>query len=664
MRNSSSSWRAGLFFAAPLVLGFGAAGAATEADASGRPTGTVAVRERADLDGLSVELSMTVLERPTPSRAQLQEGDIVRFSFAFTDSATSTPLSGVFPAAWMDLRLPDEAGDRARCVDRVEMLLGGSILAKPELDLNVYFVVALNDDSTITIVDPLFGFGGTQLLAMVDLGSPGEDWALDAQQRRLYVSLPAADAVAVVDTEIWQVIEEIPVPVAPTRLAIQPDGSHLWAAYGAGEEWGVAVISTDRFEVVARIPTGLGEQDLVLGPDDRFAFASGAESGTVTVIDVARRQVVKRLATGTKPSTLAWSEIAGAVYVGHLGEGGIVAIDGERHEILARMPSAPGLTQIRFAPSGRMGFGLIPELKQLLIFDTAINRVVQKGEMWGSPVQVAFTDEVAYVLHDDTEIVLMVPLDSIGAEGQPIQVVDFPGGRLPFGAGRSDSLASAMARAPGANAMLVANPADETVYYYKEGMAAPMGSFQNYGHQPRAVLVVDRSLEETATGVYETVATLRRPGAYDVALFVDAPRTVECFEVEVAPDPGQVELREWRPLIVRPLTDDTVVETRRQARLTFEAIDPNLGVPRDDLADLEVRLVQTPGHWHAQQLARNLGGGRYEAAFDLPQSGLYYVYVRAPSAGLIVDNTPGLYLVVPVEESTGTAAEDDASHAQ
>ena len=29
--------------------------------------------------------------------------------------------------------------------------------------------------------------------------------------------------------------------------------------------------------------------------------------------------------------------------------------------------------------------------------------------------------------------------------------------------------------------MLVANPRDKAIYYYQEGMAAPMGQFSNYG---------------------------------------------------------------------------------------------------------------------------------------------------------------------------------------
>ena len=42
------------------------------------------------------------------------------------------------------------------------------------------------------------------------------------------------------------------------------------------------------------------------------------------------------------------------------------------------------------------------------------------------------------------------------------------------------SLADVIVPAPEGDSVLVANPADRVIYYYSEGMAAPMGSFQNY----------------------------------------------------------------------------------------------------------------------------------------------------------------------------------------
>ena len=44
--------------------------------------------------------------------------------------------------------------------------------------------------------------------------------------------------------------------------------------------------------------------------------------------------------------------------------------------------------------------------------------------------------------------------------------------------------ADSMVLAPEGNSVIVANPADKVLYYYTEGMAAPMGDFQNYQREP------------------------------------------------------------------------------------------------------------------------------------------------------------------------------------
>ncbi len=85
--------------------------------------------------------------------------------------------------------------------------------------------------------------------------------------------------------------------------------------------------------------------------------------------------------------------------------------------------------------------------------------------------------------------------------------------------------------------MLVANPADRVIYYYSEGMAAPMGSFQNYRRNPRALMVVDRSLREVTSGVYSTTTKLPKSGIYDVAFLLDSPRITHCFNAEAKPNP-------------------------------------------------------------------------------------------------------------------------------
>ncbi|HSS52557.1 MAG TPA: cytochrome D1 domain-containing protein, partial [Thermoanaerobaculia bacterium] len=497
-------------------------------------------------DGISVEVKVEPVDgRPGPVR----EGQEARIRLKFTDKLTGSPLSALYPGGWMD-----RAGARrgagqevpADCQKKVQAFIGGSMLSRPELDLNTYYVLALNEDATISVVDPLFGYGNSKLLTMVFLKSPGEDWALSADGERLFVSMPDSGSVAVVDASSWKVLTEIATGPHPRRLALQPDGQYLWVATDAG----VSILDArgDRGSYkVADVATGQGGHgghDIAFSGDSRFAFVANEADGTVSVVDTGRLAKLRDVKVGVRPVSLAWSTQGQAVYVTTAGDGAIVAVDAKSPKPVARIASTPGLGQIRFAPGGRLAFVVHPKENTVLIVDAASNRIVQTADVEKEPDQVAFSDELAYIRHRGSETVLMIPLKTVGEPGKPVAVVvDFPGGQHPPGRMPRPTPAAGIVQAPGSSAVLVANPEDQVIYFYKEGMAAPMGHFNNYGKQPRATLVVDRSLREVKPGVYETTARMAAAGDYELALFVDSPKLVQCFPVKVAADPALAAAR-------------------------------------------------------------------------------------------------------------------------
>jgi hypothetical protein len=242
----------------------------------------------------------------------------------------------------------------------------------------------------------------------------------------------------------------------------------------------------------------------------------------------------------------------------------------------------------------------------------------------------------------------MIPLAGLGEAGHGLSVADFAGGEHPpFAGDRAGELgarADAIVRAPEPGAVLVANPADGAIYYYREGMAAPMGSFQGYG-RPRAVLVVDRSLKERSPGSYETVARLPGPGRYRLAFFLDAPRTVRCFDFTVAADPvlAAKRLRE-RPVNVAPQIASRTVPAGRPTPLRFRITDPADDHPLDGLADVQVLTFLSSGSWQQRQPARPVGDGTYEIDFVPPGAGNYHVAVECPSGRLAFNRSPQLVL--------------------
>lgn len=603
-------------------------------------------RKRVVREGIAIEVEMEPVDAAAADRP-FQEGDPVHVRFRIRDTG-GEPIPKLYPAAWMD-RLPVEGDPTAEaaesCQQKVENFIGGSLLSQPELDLNVYYVLALNEDASISVVDPLFGFGGSKLLEMVFLRSPGEDWELTEDQRRLFVSMPDSDQVAVVDTADWSVVRNIDVGPRPRRLRLQPDEHYLWATWEAAPDQpsGVSVIDTRSLSEVARISTGKGSHELVFSDDDRYAYVTNQGDGTVTVIGVQKLEKVGEVATGKAPISADYSSTGRALYVAH-PDGHIAVVDGERHEVVARIEGEPGLERLRFAPGGRLGFAIDPPKDLIHILDAATQRIVQTADVEPGPYDVAFSDELAYVLHRDSEIVLMIPLGEIGVEGQPVPVVDFPGGQNPPGKMSRPSLAEMIVQAPGATAVLVANPGDRSIYFYKEGMAAPMGHFKNYGRTPRAIEVVDRSLREVEPGVYETAVKLRGAGEYDLAFFIDSPRVIQCLDFEVAENAELAAQRRHHTVAVEVRVEEMEVEVGRPVELSVRVTDLASNRGKEGLKDVRVLTFLAPGVWQQRQLARAAGDGLYRVDFTPPRPGVYYVFVEIASEEVGFNESPSVVL--------------------
>lgn len=593
-------------------------------------------------EGISVQLSVARIGADDDKIEQFFEEDDVRFRFRITDTASGAPVTSVYPAAWFLKRPEGSVTPPEMAVRKAESMINASVFSPADLDLNVYYVLALNSDSTITVVDPLFGYGGSKLLALIPLKSNGADWTLSKDETTIYVSLPASHEVAVIQTATWEVSRYIPGGLIPDRIALQPDGHFLWVSGGGygdrAADSGVTAINTETLEVAARIQTGRGRHELAFSDDGRFLFVTNHEQGTVSIIDIRTLKKRADITTGTTPVSIDYSTTAQLAYVSHAGDGSIVALSAEKSTIVARMQTENGLGQIRFAPNGRHGFVVNSEHDVVHILDASTNRIVQTADVEDGPDQLAFSDELAYVRHWGSPNILLIPLGAVGVEGSPVPVIDFPAGQNPAGQMSKPCLAPSIVQAPGMSAMLVANPMDKAVYFYKEGMAAPMGTFNNYSREPRAVLVVDRSLRErTAAGVYETVVQLREPDSYDVVFFLDAPRITHCFPIEVQPDPEKRRLRNDGKVNIRHAVDDSYLRVGKTTQIRFELTDRNSGTAKSGLGDVTVQTFLVPAS-HERFPTKEIEPGVYAIDFTPTEVGVYYITVASVTAGITHDN--------------------------
>ncbi len=598
--------------------------------------------------GVAIEFTAEPLVQKVDS---IRAAEDVNVRFKVTDTTTGTPVKGLGLSAWISLREGNKGTEPTQCREKIQSYLTGSMRARPDVDLNSYYILALNKSPDISVIDPLLGFGGSKLLTLVMMKSPGEDWLLSRDGELLFVTLPAINQVAVITTRSWKVISYIDTGTNPTRIITQPDQHYVWVTNDGNEkEGGVTVIDPATLKVATKISTGVGAHDIVISSDSRFAFVSNRETGTVSVIDVQKLEKINDVKVGPGPASMALSELSKAVYVVSETDGSVTVIDEQNQKVIADMKTKPGARSIRFAPGGRYGFVLNTKESTIYIFDAASNRMLHEVKVGKAPDQIMFSDTFAFVRSLDTETVAMLRLGTIGKE---VDITDFPGGQAAPRNGSAPVHADSIVLAPEGNSVIVANPVDKTLYYYQEGMAAPMGNFQNYRREPLAVLVVDRSLREIKPGVYSTTIKLPASGRYDVAFLNDSPRVSHCFDLSADKNPS---LKEEKPVALRieHQLKEMTMPVGKDFTFRFKLTDTTTGNPKADLKDVRVLTFMSAGAWQRRDFATSVGNGMYEIKINVPESGVYMVFFESASMGVRYRDMPYLMLhAVETKDSGG-----------
>ncbi|HMB73907.1 MAG TPA: YncE family protein [Gammaproteobacteria bacterium] len=614
------------------VLGAAAASLALAQQETGPPIPANLDIQRIERDGISIEF------RATPMREErdgiLTEAEFANVEFKISSAENGEPLRGSYPGVWIDLVQSADgrpSGTALECRQRVSNYLQGAVGMRPLIDLNSYFVMVLNQDPSISVIDPVVGVTGiTSLFTSIPLERPGADWTKTQDDRRLFVTMPRAGKVAVIDLETFKVVRNVDVGEMPMRAVIQPDQKYVWVGSDSASG-GVTVIDTQTLEVVTNIATGAGHHELEFSIDSTRAYATNRDAGTVTIIDTAALRAIETVATGPVPISIAHSALSGSVYVADGRSGVVSVLDQSTGERRADIALEPGLGPMKISYDGRWGFVVNPEAGRVFIFDASTNELAQTVEIGDRPYQISLTDTFAYIRALDTERVSMINLQELNRGGSVV-VNNFSAGTFPPSQVDDIRLADGMAPAAQESAVLVVSPADATVYYYMEGMNAPMGAFRNYGHRPRAVTIANRALKETQPGVYSTTLKLPLAGEFELAFLNEAPQILHCFTMNVAENPD-ID-RGPEPIEVEYLSDNTLLSAGDSMPLRFRLFRPGSGKVIDDGGAVNIKYFRVPRYDVRELAATHVGDGIYEAQLPFAMAGAYYIYIAAPELRL------------------------------
>ena len=565
------------------------------------------------------------------------EGEVADISFRITDATTGAPIQTLLPSAWLDIKrdaAPKEGTPAAvipvlSCDEKIRSYLRGILGYRPTLDLNSYFVLGMNNDSTISVIDPVLGISNyTQLFTMIYLKNPGEDWTADREEKFLFITMPKSHAVAVANTETFKLVKEIPAGQRPIRIAAQPDKKYLWVGNEPSQkdESGVTVIDADKQEAVARIKTGGGRHEFAFTDDNRYAFVTNGADNTLSVVDIKKLKLVKTIKTGGRPLAVDYSGQSKAAYVAS-EDGSILVVDGKTLRVVKTLALKPGISALRFAPGERWAFVANARENTFSIIDASNNSVAHTIKAGKEPDQIIFTKAFAYIHSRKAPTVTLLELANLGKEGTPPIVNVEAGTKAPADSPYS-SRADAISPSRGEGHSLIVNPADNVIYYYMEGMNVPMGSFRVGGGQvPRAVRVVDRSLKETEQGVYSMRIRVPGSGKFDVAFFLDTPSVVHCFEFEAKPHPLFEQSR--RKPDIEVLTPERRVKVQENLPVRFRFIYQATGEVIKDAADVAIRATHASGMPVEAYPATYVGDGVYEVVFKFKQPGPYMAVITS-----------------------------------
>jgi len=596
-------------------------------------------------EGVNVEFSVL----PVGGTGQLTAGSWADVTFKVTDAGTGDPIKGRYPAAWMDIGSAWEAiGDGPmECRDRVATYLQGIVGVRPMIDLNSHFLLVMNRDNSISVIDPVVGITGiTNLFAQINLSRPGADWVLNDDNKKLFVSMPSSGKVALADTESFKVTHEIEAGDTPMRVELQRDQRYLWVGNDSEdlEKSGVTVIDAQDLEPLAFIPTGPGHHEIAFTDGDQYAFVTNRNGGTVSVIDVQKLQKIDDVETGPRPMAVAYSPLGSAIYVTDADAGTITVIDADTREIRARIEAEPGLGPLRFSKDGRWAMTVNATTDTVFVVDSSRDQLAHAISVGKQPYQVSFTNSLAYVRSLGTQDVGLIPVSELDGQDTP-PVTYIPAGQQPPGVAAEISIADSIVPAvKEAAAAYIVNQAEGTISYYMEGMGAPMGSFRNYGHEARAIEIVDRSLAEVSPGIYRGRVKIPVEGNYDIAFMMDTPQFLHCFSAAVAPNEADKDKGAGQLAVVYDI-EDRRIPVGEPRTIRFRLEDAASGEPVAGIDDVAVLYYRSDGRDRTVKAARTIGEGVYEATVEASMPSTYYLYVAAPSRGLTYNDQPFLSLM-------------------
>lgn len=602
--------------------------------------------QHAEIQGIDIGLHLTKLMEEKAGKSS-DEAKKFQAIFSFKSKTNGKPLPQLRPKAWMALRRSEQVAAETSCEAKVKTFTSGQLATRADIDLNSYFVLTLNQDKTIAFINPQVAWSSSKLQGIVQLPEQGLDWVLTKDGKWLYVTMPNASAVALIDTSTHAIVSTISTgkETKPTRIALAPDEQSVWI--GLDESTKVAVLERGAKPKIELIPVDDGLHQISFSRDNRFALITNTTANNVSIIDTKQLKKLADITVGKTPLKAVWLDKAERFYVTSVNDSVIGIIDPVKQTIDGNIQISSGNVDIASDPDGRYVWVVNQLDAKIYIIDTATNTKIAFAKVPSEPDQISFTTDYAYVRSLGSEKFTLInrkQLDkySLGSDQQNKDIIELSvtqiqaGEKPPTALPDAVGVAAMIAPIPEQNGVMVASAPGKTIYYYVEGMMVPMGTIDNYRRVPKALVILNRSLQETSSGVFEAPVSIEKSGNYDVALMIDQPRIVHCFTAKLINNATAIQHQKQTVIKVEFLTTKTQVVTQDNTDtvLSFKLLDTSNGQPITGVQDVRLLVFEPPGLWQKREWLQEVSEGVYQTNLSFPHAGQFNLLVEAKSQAL------------------------------
>jgi hypothetical protein len=364
-----------------------------------------------------------------------------------------------------------------------------------------------------------------------------------------------------------------------------------------------------------------------IGPDKIAAVMDNS----IAIID---EKANSQIASVPKPARIGalWSELANA----------FLWVDPESKEMVAAYADTPGSTnhykvnltnpEIAVAPPGRFAFMWSRNDPRIEVRDLSTGQLRASGAFGQPATEVRFGGGFAFILLQDKSTVVVAELVTLAEEGE----IGWREIRTGLGEEPSTDVFPQLATvASDPSAMLLrtnaGNGAALEINAGETALAAPMRSHAIKSGEPVGVWLVNRGFERKSRGIFEAVASVQTPGAYELVVTDGIYGFVNCSRIDVG---GKDMATKAQPVPVLRLAQRLEVpEAGRSTALNLQLVDLETGENYTLMNGAAITAYSLVQPWRSTATADIGTDGAARADFTFPEAGTYAV---------IVSNIPGV----------------------